>query len=347
MIHSPILFESTIADTNESTDLIRMIKNMIVEDQKKDKMIIDHLKEDIEFLKDEMYTKNNVINNRIDFIKSDTRYVNTKHNHVETILQELNRTEHGTEHNRLPNEVIHSPLKKSSLIQSLSETKEHLISKELLNYVGDQNATNDGIENIHDVINDSKTPHNLPANEGIKSDDCDKKESITVTNKDTWPLETILIIGDSMIHGIDEKRLSKDKVIKVRSFPGAKIDDFYNYIVPLINKKPKQVIFHAGTNDAIDCNSDEILNKLLNMKSYIKLLLPECDVTLSYPIIRNDRPKMSMEIRKLRNKLNLLGIPNISHENIDESHLGKKGLHLNRKGLGRMAMNFISFIRCL
>ena len=46
-----------------------------------------------------------------------------------------------------------------------------------------------------------------------------------------WPKNTTLIVGDSIIHGLDERRLKNYKA-KVRSFPGAKINDIYDYINP-------------------------------------------------------------------------------------------------------------------
>ena len=39
---------------------------------------------------------------------------------------------------------------------------------------------------------------------------------------------TVLITGNSMISGIDEKRLSKKYPVKVRPFPGASGDDMHH-----------------------------------------------------------------------------------------------------------------------
>ena len=54
-----------------------------------------------------------------------------------------------------------------------------------------------------------------------------------------------------MISGIDQQRLSvKGRIIKVRSFPGATINDMHDYVKPLLKKAPDNVILHVGTNDA-------------------------------------------------------------------------------------------------
>ena len=55
-----------------------------------------------------------------------------------------------------------------------------------------------------------------------------------------WPQGTVLIIGDSMIGGIEERKLKKYRA-KVRTNPGACVDDIYDYIAPLLKKKPAHI----------------------------------------------------------------------------------------------------------
>ena len=66
----------------------------------------------------------------------------------------------------------------------------------------------------------------------------------------SWPKNTILIAGDSMINGINEKRISTNfKSVKVRCFSGATIDDMYFNLIPLLKKKPATLVLHVGTNN--------------------------------------------------------------------------------------------------
>ena len=52
-----------------------------------------------------------------------------------------------------------------------------------------------------------------------------------------WRKNTTLILGDSIISGIDQQYLSvKGRITKVRSFPGATINDMCDYIEPLLKK---------------------------------------------------------------------------------------------------------------
>ena len=75
------------------------------------------------------------------------------------------------------------------------------------------------------------------------------------------------IVGDSMLAGIDKNRLTTGKhKVNVRYFPGARTDDTYDYMKPLLRKLPYYIILHIGTNDALDNTSREILGKILSWK---------------------------------------------------------------------------------
>ena len=96
-----------------------------------------------------------------------------------------------------------------------------------------------------------------------------------------------MIVGDSIIHGLNEKKLKKYSA-KVRSFPGATIDDFYDYLKPLLKKKPSHIILHIGTNDAIKKFPGQIKNEINNLSTYIKEILPDVNTTFSIPTLRTD-----------------------------------------------------------
>ena len=54
-------------------------------------------------------------------------------------------------------------------------------------------------------------------------------------NLHKWDINTTLLVGDSMLSGIEERRISKrDRKVKVKNFRGATIDDMYDYIKPLL-----------------------------------------------------------------------------------------------------------------
>ena len=60
------------------------------------------------------------------------------------------------------------------------------------------------------------------------------------TTPTPWAKGTTLIAGDSMLHEIDENRLSgaKPNSVKVRIFRGATIDDMKDFLKPYLKRSP-------------------------------------------------------------------------------------------------------------
>ena len=52
----------------------------------------------------------------------------------------------------------------------------------------------------------------------------------------------VFIIGDSMIKCVNEREVSRNDSVKVRSHPGATTDDFIDYVRPTVRKKPNLII---------------------------------------------------------------------------------------------------------
>lgn len=174
------------------------------------------------------------------------------------------------------------------------------------------------------------------------------QEDNTVNNNNNhkWPPNTCLIVGDSILNNVDEKKLSKGNVtVKVRSFPGSTVEDMYYYIEPLLRKGPSQIILHVSTNDAPYKSSDDILSSILLLKAFISNQLPKANIIISQPTIRYDNSLAKVTIRSLNAKLQQLKIMMVNNSNIDVDQLSKKGLHLNKWGTSRLAMNFLSIIR--
>ena len=107
----------------------------------------------------------------------------------------------------------------------------------------------------------SPSSENTKNNKNTKqfSDQQAKKENINEaeeTNKEFhWPSGTCAIVGDSMVNGIDEKRLQKHGNVKVFYFSGARINDTNHHLMPIIAKRPDYLILHIGTNDATTSTS--------------------------------------------------------------------------------------------
>ena len=152
--------------------------------------------------------------------------------------------------------------------------------------------------------------------------------------------------GDSMLGGIEESRLGPKR--KVCSFPGATIADMFQYIVPLLRKKPSRTVAHVGTNDASFSTAKEIADDLNKLQNHIHSYLPECLVIISSPINRLDDHKKAITIRNVNVILkNMSEISLIDNNNITAKHLGKRKLHLNISGSTMLARNILDKLRSI
>ena len=104
-----------------------------------------------------------------------------------------------------------------------------------------------------------------------------------------------------------------------------------------------------GTNNASlkNANPDQILDALLDFKKDILDQVPGCMVVISMPTKRFDNEEYGKIIESLNKKITDLGIDAINNNNISRGDIGRKGLHLNAKGTGKLTSKLVSKLRCL
>ena len=78
-----------------------------------------------------------------------------------------------------------------------------------------------------------------------------RNSSNTLNHNQEGSSPTTVIIGDSIIRNIQGWQLGKEvgHRVVVKSFAGATTSDMSHYVKPTLDKKPNQIILHAGTND--------------------------------------------------------------------------------------------------
>ena len=86
---------------------------------------------------------------------------------------------------------------------------------------------------------------------------------------------------------------------------------------------------------------------MLNLVHFVKENNPNCDVVLPSPINRLDHEKAAFTIKRLNGLLSESSLDIIVNSNIGHSFLGMLGLHLNERGAGKLALNFVKRIRSL
>ena len=307
-----------------------------------DKRIIATLEKETEFLKTEICSKNEIINK---FLSN-----NTQKNNNDNMKGEI--WDFGNTCNTSDSQSVCSTVKSRDSLAIFSEINiiSHKPSKR---NIDDQLKTirkENHKEYLHNVdcksplMENNKNNKNPKQCDNLQDRNVDKKQPKETNNNSLWPSGTCAIVGDSVVNGIDEKRLSKKHGnVEVFHFSRARIEDINQYIIPIIKKEPDYLILHVRTNDATTNTSKKIVEDLLILKSSISKQLPSCRIVLS--IIRHDDGKANLTIRNVNKHLSALQSECIDNDNISSQHLGRKGLHLNPKGKGRLALNFMKQIR--
>ena len=200
--------------------------------------------------------------------------------------------------------------------------------------------------NNYNINNDLRNGNNLNKYNEFKGNNVDiiNVYEHELNASALWKRGTTLIVGDSMLYGLDESRL---KTCKVRIYPGASIEDMHYNLIPLLRKKPTTIIVHAGANNCVNDNSTQIIEKLLRLKEFILQRLPNCKVIFSSLVYRFDDAKAQLTTLMTNKNFKNLGEDIIDNSNIGTKHLGRIGLHMTPYGTSRLAMNIIRVLKML
>lgn len=164
------------------------------------------------------------------------------------------------------------------------------------------------------------------------------------------PINTTLIIGDSLLKGLRQHSITKstDTKVQIKCFPGAKVSDMKHYSIPPLATDPKHVILHCGTNDLQTKSPEEIVKETGELCDYILAKCPNTDITISSLTTRNDR--QGNKTTEVNNQLQCLCLEKnfrfLLHANIDKKCLNRSGIHLNKLGNSLLAKNIIGAIKC-
>ena len=157
--------------------------------------------------------------------------------------------------------------------------------------------------------------------------------------------KSILILGDSSLNGIEESKLPKTRHIRVQPIPGAKIDDVYKNLGDVLHHDLTKLILHVGVNNTNTDTAEDIFKNLMSLKQEIEKYLPNCDVIISNMIKRTDNPDAQRISESVNKQIKASNMKYIENDNINEKHLGKRGLHLNPNGNAKFAANLLNAIR--
>ena len=156
----------------------------------------------------------------------------------------------------------------------------------------------------------------------------------------------VVITGDSMLNGINERGLSKHQKVKVKNFSGGMGEKIVEELDALVADKPDCLIVHAGTNDIT--NGINSLNCAKKIIKKVKQISPNTKVVFLGLITRKDKKdldKKAVEVNSRLKNLSAQKIDFMDNTNINEEHVGNKKLHLNKRGNTVLANNLLKYLR--
>ena len=143
-----------------------------------------------------------------------------------------------------------------------------------------------------------------------------------------------------MVNGISEKGLSVNHKVKIVNFPGGTSEKILEKLDDIIKEQPDDLIVHVGTNDLTNN-----VNLLTNVKKIFNKVSKESPSTsIAFSSIINRKDEMNIQNARLKNFCIQKGISFIDNSGIKEFHLGKRKLHLNKKGNSAFAKNLLHHI---
>ena len=98
------------------------------------------------------------------------------------------------------------------------------------------------------LLENNKSNKNPKQFNNLQDRNVDKKQPKETNNNSLWPSGTCVVVGDSVINGIDEKRVSKKHGnVKVFHFSGATTEDISQYIIPIYQEATR--LFNSTCRD--------------------------------------------------------------------------------------------------
>ena len=184
----------------------------------------------------------------------------------------------------------------------------------------------------------SKSSKKKPPNKSSRN------SSNTLNHNQEGPSPTTVIIGDSIIRNIQGWQLGKEvgHRVVVKSFAGATTSDMSHYVKPTLDKKPDQIILHAGTNDIGKLSPSEIADTIVDLAREIESST-DAQVIISELVTRSDlsaRGDVDAVNKRLRKFCNQRQWHFIRHDDIHSTDLNRGGLHLGETGIAKIYNNF-------
>ena len=301
------------------------------------KQKVDQLIESNE--KNVLYNGNMGSKKEIEFLKNELKSKNM-------IIEILQQTVDSLERENC--KVVHNQFNKNSQIKSQDE---FITPKRFAKNRNKANSsipiqTGNRFKHLIECDNDNNEHSQLETLDNKKSESNNGMNRKARRNENK---KSITILGDSLLKDVKSFKLknaiNNTANIYVKSFSGATIDDMASYVIPTKKYNPDAVILHCGTNDLNTKDPKDIASKVIDLAKSLHTSHTTAVVSTLLP--RNDNlDQKRIAINKhLQRECNQRNLAFIHHENIEKTkHLNKSGLYVNSIGTKLLSFNFLTLI---
>ena len=156
------------------------------------------------------------------------------------------------------------------------------LTKQLLSSNSKKSQIKNDKCNLNETFNGDKSFYD---NESSDESNMDKDKIIEQKKR-------VVITGDSMLNGINEKGMSKNYSVKVNNFPGGTSATILENIDQLVKTKPDCLVVHAGTK----ANGTNLLNQAKKLVKQVEKVYQNIKIVFSSIIIRKDRKNIDKKV---------------------------------------------------
>ena len=362
-------------DQSNDRTMIDIIKQNMLNERKwnEDMQII--LKEQLEFLRQEMVVKNTLIERLMDklhekginnnnIVSDSTLSTETNESTSETlnatITEALNGDNSFRDHTYIPSETFGN----ESKTQITNTNEPYFSTNKFAVLINDSSSS---FENEYEKAEVCKRPirkkdyvretrPNVVINEYPENDKVEYKQPKLVPGNSTYANissqgRKILILSDSTLSRLQMKKLNNDINIGRayrKCFPGATPSEMVHYCLPTLrDDKPDIVVIHTGTNSLFRDDTQDIANEVLNIVNICRNH-GVSEIFVSGITFRKPYLTKIIEFNNYMNSMKLsLDFRYINNDNIYAKDIGKDNIHLNYSGIGKIANNIINAINAL
>ena len=372
-LHNGNNYES-LADSevvNKSTDddryFTNIMKDFMMREKELNSDMINHLNEEVRYLKDELYHKNNLINKLVfeisspnknyDEVKSYRRHEHEVNNSLplasgsSSVDVSINK---GRKQSNDPETITsHSMHSRNNFLDW--EPDDVLITDNKRRNVDNESVTSSIFHppKLRSKKRREKSRPNVVINQYPQNDSQIYHHPKHVPGNGTFANMTkkgnkIALITDSICSRLKMKEFSsflQNGYAYRKAFSGATSDEICHYSLHTLKKDcPDSVIINAGSNDLNNLGSDKISENIMRIVNTCH----EHGVSNVYVSSITYRKGQEEKINALNNSLRFnqtsFGFTYVDNSNITQDDIWKDDIHLNNQGLTKIANNFISVI---